>query len=147
MRHGVVCSTIATRLAVWADRGSKGYAASNNPGVVTERDPDSVRGPDCLFVAADRVPGKVPIGFLEIPPDLAMEVLSPDDRWSEVIAKVSEYLSCGVREVWVADLVQKELQVFRPDQRPVTLSADAEITSESILPGFRCRVGDFFPST
>lgn len=121
--------------------------AGNDSGIVTARDPDSVRAPDCQFVTASRLPTEMPLAFLEVAPDLAVEVLSPDDRWSEVIAKVSEYLSCGVREVWVVDPDQRELQVFRPDQRPVTLSADAEITSESILPGFRCRVADFFPST
>lgn len=143
-RHGFVCTNVACLLAEWSRQSFAGYIATNNTGVVTECNPDSVRGPDCLFISTRRLPDGVPDGFLEIAPDLAVEVLSPHDRWAEVTAKVEEYLSCGVLEVWVVDPEEQTVTVFRPDQRPVTLTSEAELVSESVLPGFHCSIGEFF---
>ena len=82
MQHGIVCTNVIFLLELWSREHSAGYVFANDTGVVTERDPDSVRGPDCAFVRADRLPdGPSGKGWLEIPPDLAVEVLSPSDRW------------------------------------------------------------------
>src|SRR5690606_30668743 len=84
VRYGGVCAGVATALFNWARPGQKGRVVGNDAGIQTARDPDSVRGPDVFFIRMDRLPGgKYPEGWLETPPDLCVEVLSPNDRWPE----------------------------------------------------------------
>ncbi|MEX0718773.1 MAG: Uma2 family endonuclease [Planctomycetaceae bacterium] len=145
IRHGLVSRNVVFALAQWARQESAGFVLPNHTGVVTERDPDSVRGPDCFFIRSDRAPADFAAAkWLEIPPDLAVEVLSPGDRWKVVVAKVGEHLACGVVEVWVLDPEDRELSVFRADERPVTLAEDDRVANESLLPGFECCVSEFF---
>lgn len=144
-RHGYVCVNVAAILREWAKRRKAGFVLGNDSGVITERDPDTVRGADCQFIAAQRLPGGLPEkGYPSIPPDLAVEVVSESDRWSNIISKVNEYLDAGVREVWVVEPKDEFVEVFRPDQRPVRFSREAELTSEMVLPGFKCRVAELF---
>lgn len=145
IRHGLVCRNDMLLLGNWADRASAGYVIPNDTGVVTERDPDSVRGPDCFFIRAERAPVKLAeMKWLEIAPDLAVEVLSPGDAWPKVTAKVGEYLAFGVAEVWVIDPQQREMFRHRVDAGPEVLSENDTLTSETTLPGFSCRVAEFF---
>ncbi len=67
------------------------------------RDPDTVRAPDAAFTRADRVPPTPVHGFFPAAPDLAVEVLSPGDRASEVVAKVRDWLTAGCGMVWIID--------------------------------------------
>ncbi|REJ89274.1 MAG: Uma2 family endonuclease [Planctomycetota bacterium] len=145
MRHGVVCGRVYYRIEAWAAIGGRGFAATNDTGVITGRDPDTVRGPDVLYVSKQRLPGgEIPSGLLQVVPDLAVEVLSPTDVWKEVIEKVSEYLAAGVREVWVVDPELRNVQIFRPDTAPRTLKESNEIDSPDVLLEFKCVVSDFF---
>lgn len=145
MRHGVVCGNTYDPIKAWARAGKQGLVATNDTGIVTERDPDSVRGPDVLFVSRQRWPQeRAPDGFLEVAPDLAVEVLSPHDVWKDVLEKTSEYFDAGVREVWVVDPDLRTVQVFRPDAPPRKLTSSDIIESADVLPGFSCPVAEFF---
>src|SRR5262249_15289253 len=75
---------------------------------------------------------------------LAVEVLSPSDRMDRTQRKITDYLQTGVEMVWVADPEARTVTVYRPDRGPRCLGESEEITGEDILPGFRCRVRDFF---
>lgn len=112
-------------------------------GVITERDPDTVRGPDVYFYSIRRVkrPAK---GFYEIPPDLAVEVLSPSDTKSEMRGKVREYLSSGVRLVWVVDPDSKTVMVYSGTMRGTEYDEADTLDGGDVLPGFTCKVADFF---
>ena len=145
MLHGVVCKNVAFVLEAWVRQSQAGQLATNDTGVITERDPDTVRGADVLFVNAAKIrPGSIPKGLLQATPDLCVEVLSPSDRWTETLAKVSDYLAAGVREVWVVDSHARNVQVFRADHPPTTLEEDASIASPDVLPEFSAKVVDFF---
>lgn len=141
---GQIVMNVAELLAEWSPRRSKGRIIPNDSRVQTGRDPDTVRGPDLLFIANERLP---PEGLthrcLQVPPDLAVEIFSPSDRWRQVHQKVGDYLAAGVREVWVVHLRRRQVTVFRPDDEPTVLAAAEELATD-ILPGFRCTVGDFF---
>ena len=71
-------------------------------------------------------------------------MLSPHDRWTEVLDKVLEYLRSGIAEVWVVDPDQRTVEVHRAEQSPVHFDEDEELTRPELLPGFSCRVADFF---
>ena len=81
---------------------------------------------------------------LEQPPTLAVMVLSPDDRFSPVMRRIIRLLKCGVVIVWLADPEERTITVFRSDRGMELLESHQEIMADDALPGFRCRVADFF---
>ncbi len=108
--------------------------------------PNLVRKPDVSLVARERIPTTgTPDGYFALAPDLAVEVISPNDLLYEVDEKVGEYLRAGVREVWVVNPKQRTVQIRRPDRRDSTLAEDDRLTCEHLLPGFECAVSELFP--
>jgi Uma2 family endonuclease len=143
-RHGFVCVRVAVILSRWADHLRAGYVLGNDSGIVTERDPDTVRGADCQFVSADRLPQGLPArGYPHVPPDLAVEVIPENDLWPEITAKVAEYLRAGVQEVWIVAPETEGVQVYRADRHPARFDRASELASE-VLPGFQSPVSAFF---
>jgi Uma2 family endonuclease len=107
-------------------------------------DPAKFRKPDVSLVRIDRMAGvDSRSGYLRIPPDLAVEVLSPNDLASEISEKVEDYLRNGFPLVWVVDPVTRTVMV-RTAEGAVFLHEQDEITAAPI-PEFRCRVAEFFP--
>jgi Uma2 family endonuclease len=108
-------------------------------------DPGRIRKPDVSFIRAQRMPaGEIPQGHCRIAPDLAVEVVSPNDTYSEVEEKVQEYLSAGVRLVWVLDPPTKSVRIHRPDGSDAYRREADELNGEDVIPGFTCRVADLF---
>jgi Uma2 family endonuclease len=143
-RHGVLSANVSRILGNYAFQRGKGYVAGNDSGVILERDPDSVRGPDvALYEDAQTFEEPHP-KYGEVPPRLAVEILSPNDRAAKVQQKITDYLRTGVALVWVVDPEGRTVTVYRPDRAPAVAAADDELSGEEVLPGFRCRVADFF---
>jgi len=104
-----------------------------------------VRKPDVSCVLRGRFSGEViPKGDISIPPDLAVEVVSPNDLYEAVEIKVGEYLEAGVRLVWVVCPATKSIIVRRPNKTANTLDATDSLSGEDVLPGFSCSVGEVF---
>ena len=112
-------------------------------GFTLELDPDTVRAPDVAFVRRERTT-RGQRGFFKGGPDLAVEVLSPDDRPSEVGEKIDEYLTHGVIVVLVVDPDDKTVTVHRRLTPPTTLVEDDELDLDDVVTGFSCRVGEIF---
>lgn len=109
-------------------------------------DPGKVRKPDVSFIRASRLAVEdEPEGWARIAPDLAVEVVSPNDLFEAVSIKVREYLEVGVRLVWVVDTATKMIYVYHHDRRDEILTQeDDELSGEDVVEGFRCRVADLF---
>lgn len=108
---------------------------------------DKVRKPDVSFINRGRLPDeRPPTGHCRIAPDLAVEVISPNDLFAEVGEKVQEYLEAGVRLVWVVNPSTRFVHVHRPDGRASDLSGDDQVSGEDVVDGFSCRVADLFQS-
>src|SRR5262249_24620258 len=120
------------------------YIRSNDAGVVLERDPDTVRGPDVALYEDARSFEELDPAYGEVPPRLAVEVLSPNDRADQVIHKITDYLRNGVELVWLIDPEARTVTVYRPDKGPRVFHENEALTGEEVLRGFRCRVADFF---
>jgi Uma2 family endonuclease len=144
--HGVVCGNAAGILWDYGRRSGHGYALSNDSAVLTERDPDTVRGTDVCFYTHARWPrSQVGNTLPPVPPDLAVEVVSPGDRPAEILRKVAEYLAAGVQLVWVIYPKRRCVAVYRPDQEEPTVFKEGEFLENfPELPGFRCPVADLF---
>ncbi len=109
--------------------------------------PNKVQRTDVSFIRHERysLQQLAEDGFTKIPPDLAVEVVSPNDLVGALDEKVEEYLRAGVRLVWVVHLAARAVQVFRSDRSVSWLWAADELSGEDVLPGFRCKVDDLFP--
>ena len=114
-------------------------------GYLLESDPDTVRAPDVSFVQADRlsVDGPAP-GYYRGAPDLAVEVVSPHDRYREVKTKVREYLASGTRMVLLVDPEDRTVSVHRPGRDPLELDETDVIDGEDVVPGWKLPVRDIF---
>jgi Uma2 family endonuclease len=142
--HGVVCMNVGRILSVFTFERGWGYVTTNDSGIILERGPDTVRGPDvALYEDAETFEDLHP-KYGEVPPRLAVEVLSPNDQARRVSRKVMDYLRNGVPLVWLIDPEARTVTVYRPDKGPFLVEGDQELSAEDILPGFRCRAGDFF---
>jgi Uma2 family endonuclease len=121
----------------------RGDCGSAEGGFRLGSDPDIVRAPDAWFVRADRVKAGVDeAGFFNGPPDLAIEVLSPSDRFKDVMLKIRDYLEAGVPLIWVLDAQSRVTAVFRPVAPVRFLDLDDTLDGEDVLPGFRLPLRD-----
>jgi Uma2 family endonuclease len=137
-RHGVVCMRLARALDQFSDDHNLGIVFSEGTGFKLESDPDTVRGPDVSFVRRERVPASgVPEKHWVGPPDLAVEVMSPNDRPAEVEAKIAQYLELGVRLVWWIRPQEQTVTAYRPGFAPVSLKVTQELDGSEVVPGFR----------
>jgi Uma2 family endonuclease len=144
-RHGQVCGRAFGILYAFAEQHDLGHVLSNDSGVVTERNPDSVRGADVAFYTYARTPrGPLPNRYLEVQPDVVIEVRSPSDRWVKLMGKVAEYLDSGVSVVCVFDPEAHTIHVNRADQPPQKLEVDDELHLPEIAESFRVPVRQFF---
>ncbi|MFI5458410.1 MAG: Uma2 family endonuclease [Isosphaerales bacterium] len=123
----------------WAWPADQGYACFPDA-------PGKVRKPDVSFIRKDRLPDALTSeGYTYIPPDLAVEVLSPNESAYDVENKVLEYLSAGVALVWVINPEARTVHIHREDGSVGWLREDGELSGEHVVPGFRCRVAAIFP--
>ena len=86
----------------------------------------------------DRLPDPVTQGFPDLAPDLVVEVLSPDDRPGEVLAKVADWLTAGTRLVWTVDPQRRVARIYRHDGTETFVTAVGALEGEDVLPGFSC---------
>ncbi len=124
-----------------------GRAFSGDPGIWIERDPDTVRAPDIAFYVEERMTrGESVPGYAEIVPDLAIEVVSPNDTVPEANDKARMWVANGVRLVWLVWPDWGTVEVFRPEEDVVELSGDAVLEGQDVLPGFSTAVSEIFSS-
>ena len=141
-RHGAVSAALARLLGDHVATHRLGVVLAAETGFQLERNPDTVRAPDVAFVRHDRIPVPEPLGFAELAPDLVVEVMSPDDRPGEVLAKVSQWIISGSRLVWVVDPSRRMARVYRADGGETVLAEHDSLDGEDVVPGFSCRLGE-----
>lgn len=146
-RHEGVAMALAARLWAFVAERKLGHVVGSSagfrwPGRKADR-PDNVRSPDVSFVAAGRFSDeRWPIGFAELAPDLAVEVLSPHDNSRDVLEKVGEYLDAGTRLVWVIDPEKRTAVAYRSLAEVRVLGATDALDGEEVVPGFACPLRD-----
>ena len=122
--HGLTMAKIASALTVYGEESGLGYAFCGDTAVVTERGPDTVRGPDVSFYREDRFPrAQVTEGVPPVAPNLAVEVFSPSNRGPEMLRKAQEYLDAGVEGVWVVHPKRRQVVIYRGGDPIPTASA------------------------
>jgi len=144
IQHGAIVIKLGRLLGTFVAENGLGLVGTEI-GFRLSRNPDTVRAPDIAFIARDRLPAKgIPSKFAEFPPDLAVEVLSPDDKAGELFTKVEQYLTAGARLVWVVDPATQTVTVYQSLQEVRILSSGQELDGGTVVPGFRCPVAELF---
>jgi Uma2 family endonuclease len=140
----VVCGNAGWSLGNFVRQRGKGYICTNDTGVIVERGPDTVRGADAALYDDVSKYEDVPTRLGDTIPKLVVEVLSPSDRWSRTIRRITEFLRRGVALVWLVDPEGRDITVYRAGRDPIVFAESDEITGEDVLPDLRLRVADFF---
>lgn len=144
-RHGEIAMTIGGHLWSHVRALGIGKTYGAETGFILARDPDIVLAPDAAYIRLDRLPAEIDQDrFLELAPDLVVEVVSPSDRSRDISDKVMEYLGAGVQLVWLIEPRRKLVTVYTPDRKSSILTVDDELDGGEVLPGFRIHVADIF---
>lgn len=141
-RHGDVAARVTNLLMNHVIVHGLGRVLAAETGFKLAADPDTVRAPDVAFIRRERLPDPPPAGYAAPAPDLVVEVLSPDDRPGEVLAKVADWLTAGTRLVWVVDPARRSARVYRADGSESFAGLDDRLDGEDVVPGFVCRLGE-----
>ncbi|MGD0516644.1 MAG: Uma2 family endonuclease [Thermoguttaceae bacterium] len=142
--HGWISGNIVCALRNFVKNRGSGRVLSSEVGFIIARNPDTVRAPDVAFVRADRDPPGGQKKFFPGPPDLAVEVLSPDDRASEVNSKVQDWLDAGTVAVLVVDPQTQTVAIHRRPHEIQILTRDDSLTIADLLPEFSLPVKEIF---
>ena len=141
-RHGGVGTRLIIRLGNFVETNRLGGVYGPD---TTFQVGDNERIPDVSFVSASRIPPEgEPEGKWPIAPDLAVEIISPDDLYEKVYGNTLEYFASGVQQVWLISPEHKTVTIYRsPSDTAILLEGD-EIVGDDLLPGFKCPVHDLF---
>lgn len=143
-RHGGVGTRLIIRLGNHVETNKLGGVYGPD---TTFQIGNNQRLPDVSFVSVSRIPPEgEPEGIWPMAPDLAVEIISPNDLFEKVISKVSEYFSAGVRQVWLVSPEHRTVIIYNSPSHTTILSESDDLTGDDILPGFRCRVAELFQS-
>lgn len=143
--HGYFLARVTILLGQYVEQHGLGRVVGGDAGVVTHRDPDSVRGPDVAYYSFNRIPrGPLPSGYWPASPELVIEIRSENDRWDDVAQKAAEYLQADVLVVAVIDPTEKRVHLFSAGREMVSLNVDQLLTFPDLIPGFELVVGRLF---
>lgn len=143
--HGYHISRIGALLGRFVEQHGLGRMVCGGAGMITQRNPDSVRGLDVAFYSYRRIPrGPLPEGYWPVSPELVIEVRSKDDRWKDIHQKIGEYFSADVLTVAVVDSEQQRVYLFSADRETAVLNSSDQLTFPDILPGFEIVVARLF---
>lgn len=144
-RDGLLAGEIAFRLAEFADANNLGRVGGSGGGFILQRNPDTVLTPAAVFLSTELLARTgIPTFFFPGPPDLAVEIVAPDDGSKDFQRNIKLWLAAGTKLVWLVDGNLRRATIYRPGRSPITLSEEECLAGEDIVPGFRCRLGSLF---
>ena len=142
--HGEVGMNLTVSLGHFVKSHKLGRMVMAETGFLIARDPDTVRAPDCAFLSRERAPARLGRKYVEVIPDLVVEVVSPDDRAEEVSDKVGQWLAAGVRLVWVVYPKSRTVAAHQSPSEARTFHEDEVLTGDDVVPGFELPISEIF---
>lgn len=145
--HCAATANVTALLIAWLHTQSqpRGKVYAGEAYFRIRKDPETNVGIDVAVASAEQVAAtSKKASFVEGPPVVAVEVLSPYDKQKDIDEAIEEYLACGVRVVWIVNPNYETVTIYRPGAEPVLFNRTQEISGDPELPGFRCRVADIF---
>ena len=146
--HGRATARLTAALGQFIVDHELGEIFAAESGFKLTSNPDTVLAPDFAFITKQRHEelGEPP-GFLPGSPALVVEVLSPDDRPSEVKAKTSLWFTGGAQQVWIVDPKKRIVTIYRSPSDSITFSGSDELEADDMFPGCRLSLDRIFGPT
>ena len=144
--HGSIHRKISNAVGNFVDERQLGWVVGAETGFIVARNPDTVLAPDVAFIPLERAPLESYPGFFKGAPDLVVEVVSPNDRASEVATKVDRWIGAGAKSVWVVDPPNKRLDAYRADGSVQRFKSTDVVENDPGLPGFSLSLERLFRS-
>ena len=143
--HGAIIAALTVLPGQYVKANRLGMVCGAETGFKLASNPDTVLAPDIAFVSQERIDriGRTK-GFWPGAPDLAVEVMSPDDTIRKTNEKANEWLAAGASLVWVVNPKRRTITVFRQAAEPETLTEKDMLDGETTIPGFHCAVSEIF---
>ncbi len=141
--HGRIAGNAYFALRTHVEQHGAGVLYAAETGFVLAREPDTVRAPDVAWLSAERGGEETP-AFIEGPPDLAVEVVSPRDSRAKVTEKAKDWLDAGTRLLWVVWPKTRTVSVHEPGRDVRTLGEGDILDAGDLLPDFQCPVERLF---
>lgn len=141
-RHSIVMAEITRILGNWAQSNQQFRILTGDAGFHLRDDPDTNVGIDIAVANAEAVQSAV--AYVNGPPVLAVEILSPSDSLERVEDKIDTYLECGVPLVWIVNPNRRTVTVHRPGEEPALFNVKQQLSGEPQLPGFLVAVAEIF---
>ena len=142
--HGFLESNFDRALGAFVYQHKLGRVFVGEVGIYTQRNPDTVRAVDVAFISRQRWPQVRSQSYLDVAPELVVEILSPDDAWGEVMEKVEEYFASGVLAIWIADPKRQQVYVYHSLSEVQRFSVGDVLADDKVLPGFSVPVAELF---
>jgi Uma2 family endonuclease len=144
-RHGEIGGEIFWRLGAYVAEHRLGRVYTSDTRFIIRREPYSVRIPDIAFVRTERLPPEEEReGFMPIAPDLVVEVVSPTDRFVDIVEKIEGYQQAGVPLIWLVEPRRRAVTVYVADQQPRSVEGADTLDGGDVLPGFELPVAEIF---
>lgn len=144
--QGYIETNFSVVLKTFVKRQKAGHVFSGEVGIYTGRNPDTVRAADVAFISSERMAQVNSKSYLDVAPELVVEVLSPDDAWSDLMEKLDEYFASDVQVAWVADPRTRQVYVYHSMTSVERFTEKDTLTGGDILPGFSVPVAELFAS-
>ncbi len=143
--HGIRTVKIGRHLDEHVEKHKLGYVCGAETGFKISQNPDTVCAPDAAFVCQAAIDEQgIPKGYWEGAPDLAVEVISPSDTYTEVAEKVDEWLNAGCAMVWVVNPRRETVEVYQSPEDITVLRGNDILDGGDVIEGFQCQVQDLF---
>ncbi|MXX83221.1 MAG: Uma2 family endonuclease [Chloroflexi bacterium] len=145
--HGIVSANLVLEIGTFVRAHDLGYVVTNDAGFILQRNTygrDTIRGFDVAFISNVRAPETLEDAWYEEVPDLAVEVISPGNKASDIHLKVMQLQNAGTRLIWLVYPETRTVQAYTEDGATI-LREDDTLSGGDALPGFAPRVGDIFP--
>lgn len=142
-QHSKIAARMVKLVSIYVDEQQLGDVTGADGGYILSRSPDVVVAPDAAFVQADRLPDEIPT-YLELAPDLVVEVIFPSDRMNDVSEKVKLYLDAGTQIVWVVQPSLQTVTVYHPDRTARTFTTADHLDGGDVLSGFQLSLAELF---
>jgi Uma2 family endonuclease len=142
--YSIIENNIGSLLRNFVREQNLGFVMSGETGIFTNRNPDTIRGMDVAFRSHERMAQVKSKSYLDVAPELVVEIMSPSDRWSETNDKLAEYFAIGVKLVWIVNPSRKEVHIYRALTEIEIPKAGETLTGGQVLPGLSIPVADLF---
>lgn len=142
--HGFIENIIAFFLTLFVRDHKSGRILTGEVGIYTKRNPDTVRAADVAFISHERLAQAQAEGYLDMAPELVVEIMSPTNTWTEVQKKLAEYFAIGVQMMWVVDPQLEQVHVYRSPEQVKLLRKQETLAGEEVLPGFEVALTEIF---